>query len=103
MNSTNDDARGIISFETDDKKKKKAAAQKKKGKNAQGGKKAQPVDDGLGRLIKTAKGKEKDLGSTSEEIQDAKNAQAGVVSESEAAKKKVVDRIQEKKRELVSL
>ena len=96
MASTNNDARGVISFETVDKKKKN---NKKGNKNSNGGgkkkvKSAGPIDASGGVLIQSAKGKEKVV---------EQEGQAGqVAEESSQPKKKVVDRLSDKNRELVS-
>lgn len=95
MASTNDDGRGVISFETVDKKKKN---NKKGNKNSNGGGKRKVgagasgnTDGSEGRLIVSAKGKEKAV---------EQEGQHG--EESSAPKKKVVDRLSDKNRELVS-
>lgn len=100
MASTNDDGRGVISFETVDKKKKN---NKKGNKNYNGGgkRKVGPgasgnMDGSEGRLIVSAKGKEKAV------EQEGQQLAAVAGEESSAPKKKVVDRLSDKNRELVS-
>jgi hypothetical protein len=115
MASTNDDGRGVVSFEIT-KKKPNKKAQSKKSKNkknkgvaggvAPGG--AVPsgggvkVDDGSeGVLIPSAKGKER--ADTRAIEMDEKTARSGEgESDEPVVKKKVVDRLSDKNRELVS-
>jgi hypothetical protein len=99
MASTNDDGRGVISFETVDKKKKN---NKKGNKNSNGGGKRKVgagasgnTDGSEGRLIVSAKGKEKAV------EQEGQQSAAVAGEESSAPKKKVVDRLSDKNRELV--
>jgi hypothetical protein len=100
MASTNDDGRGVISFETVDKKKKN---NKKGNKNSNGGGKRKVgagasgnTDGSEGRLIISAKGKEKAV------EQEGQQSAAVAGEESSAPKRKVVDRLSDKNRELVS-
>lgn len=98
MASTNDDARGIISFETVDKKKKKTNKKGNKNSNG-GGKKKVPAhgvaDTNEGVLIKSGKGKER-------QVDGGEQTAIGGDAMAEP-KKKVVDRLSDKKRELVSI
>lgn len=115
MASTNDDGRGIVSFEIT-KKKPNKKAQSKKSKNkknkgvaggvAPGG--AVPsgggvqVDDGSeGVLIPSAKGKERaDTRAVEMDETNGRSGEGG--SDEPVVKKKVVDRLSDKNRELVS-